>query len=133
MIYANNNILEQLESAECIYGNNKTSSCPLPKHKDDQDESDDDWAPKCGISAEDKFGHQQEGNNLLLDAPLKLNETQKEGEINIGINIDKELNNDSENPVQNKVVNEKINKKLNNDSFLSYYDINNIIYDVFGF
>lgn len=47
--------------------------------------------------------------------------------------VDDAMSNISENPVQNKVISNALEGKVNDNAFLTYYDINNIILDVFGF
>jgi hypothetical protein len=98
------------------------------------DEIDDNPLPHTDvISVKDDFGNNDSGNKIVLKQPLKLHEEEEENTFGVSMNVDGKLNTYSQNPIQNKVVKTSLDKKMDNDDFLNYSDINNIIYDVFGF
>lgn len=51
----------------------------------------------------------------------------------ISITIDDEISNVSKNPVQNKVIHNALEEKVDDDDYLTYWNVNKIIFDVFGF
>lgn len=53
------------------------------------------------------------------------------GEVHI--DIDSELSNQSENPVQNKVITEAVNQKVDSKDYLTYWNVNKIVFNAFGF
>lgn len=95
------------------------------------------------IIAKDSKGNSARGGTLSLASPMSVNQTGT-GIIGVSIDsastnkagivtVDNNINNSSINPVQNKVISNALDGKVDDDSYLSYWDINKIIYDVFGF
>ena len=49
------------------------------------------------------------------------------------IEVDDEMSATSVNPVQNKVIHNALGEKVDDDDYLTYWNVNKIIFDVFGF
>lgn len=47
--------------------------------------------------------------------------------------VDDHLSDKSVNPVQNKVIHNALQEKVDDDDYLTYWNVNKIIFDVFGF
>lgn len=49
------------------------------------------------------------------------------------VKVDDEMSATSVNPVQNKVIHNALEEKVDDDDYLTYWNVNKIIFDVFGF
>ena len=49
------------------------------------------------------------------------------------IEVDSELSDTSIHPVQNKVITNALEDKVDDDDYLNYWDVNKIVFNIFGF
>lgn len=95
------------------------------------------------IRADDSKGNSAHGSTLNLASPMSVNQVGT-GVIGVSIDtastnkagivtVDNNINNNSVNPVQNKVISNALDAKVDDDAYLTYSEINKIIYDTFGF
>ncbi len=102
-----------------------------------------DIAGKDTIEVEDRQGNNASGRRVIFDKPVTVNQISS-GVMNVKFNsatstqpgvvtVDESLSTTSQNPIQNKTITNNLHQKQNTSDYLTYWEINHIIADVFGF